>query len=182
MPVAAGGRIALAASVALPATDELTLINLDSCCIAPKLGTPFSRRAIASAPELRSGILVPVGRVFAGIFDRNTRNAVAIARPVRIDDGKIVTVAPRPPLAGTSDVFVSLARPNARKATDVDTVELTLDGKKPQMLFDGSDRIYAAWFAVTKASAELNVESKTVRIPARTLKLVPGRVTTVRLQ
>jgi hypothetical protein len=59
-------------------------------------------------------------------------------------------------------------------------VELTLDGKKPDMLFDGSDRIYAAWFGVKGATAQFAVASKALRLPPRTLKLIAGRVTTLR--
>lgn len=180
MPVHSAGRVALAPDIALPANAELSLINFDSCCTASKLGNPFARRAIASAPSLRSGLLVPVGRVFAGIFDRATRDAIAIAQPVRVDEGKVSTVAPRPPADGTSDVFVSLGRPNVRTTRDVDAIELTLAGRRPQALFDGSDRIYAAWYGVKGTSAELAASSKTLRLPTRVLKLTPGRVVTVR--
>lgn len=180
MPLHPGGRVALAQDVTLSADAELSLINFDSCCTPPKLGSPFTRRAIASTPSLRSGLSMPIGNVFAGIFDRKTREAIAIARPVRVDAGKVATVAPRLPAAGTADVFVSLGRPDVRASRDVDVVELTLDGKKPEMLFDGSDRIYSAWFGVKNGTAQLSVASKVLRLPTRTLKLTPGRVVTVR--
>ena len=180
MPVGAGGRVALASDVALPRDTELRLFNFDSCCIAPKLTHPFDRRAISSTRELRSGLLLPTGRVFSGIFDRATNEAIAIAPLVRVEAGKIAIVAPRPPGAGTSDVFLSLGRPDVRKKLDVDVIALTLDGKKPDALFDGSDRIYAAWFGVKGPSAQLASDSKTLRLTPRTLKLSPGRVVTVR--
>jgi hypothetical protein len=180
MPVGPGGRVSLASEIAIPPDAELRLINLDSCCTAPKLTHPFDRRALASAPKLRSGLLVPLGRVFTGIFDHATNEAIAIARPVRVDAGRIVTVAPRPPAAGTSDVYVSLIRSDVRLTGADDLVELTLDGEKPQMLFDGSDRLYAAWYGVKGTTAKLAVESKTLRLPTRTLGLTPGRVVTVR--
>lgn len=180
MPLHPAGRVALAEDVVLPPNAELSLINFDSCCTPPKLGNPFARRAIASAPSLRTGLLVPTGRVFAGIFDRKTREAIAIARPLRVEKGKVATAAPRPPAVGTADVFVSLGRPDVRASREVDLVDLTLDGKKPEALFDGSDRIYAAWFGVKSGTAQLSVVSKVLRLPTRTLKLTSRRVTTVR--
>jgi hypothetical protein len=180
MPLHPGGQVALAEDIPLPPGAELTLINFDSCCAPPKLGNPFARRAIASTPSLRSGLPVPTGKVFAGIFDRKTREAIAIARPVRVEAGKVATVAPRPPAVDTADVFVSLGRPDVRASRDVDVVELTLDGKKPEALFDGSDRIYAAWFGVKGGTAQLSVASKALRLSTRTLTLTSGRVVTVR--
>lgn len=179
MPLHPAGRVALAEDVALPPNAEVSLINFDSCCAASKLANPFTRRSTA-LPELRRGLLLPTGNVFAGIFDRKTREAIAIARPVRVETGKLATVAPRPPAPDAADVFVSLGRPDVRASRDVDIVELTLDGKKPDTLFDGSDRIYAAWFGVKSTTAQLSVASKVLRLPTRTLKLTPGRVTTVR--
>ncbi len=173
--------VRLAAEIGLPKNVELRLINLDSCCTEDsRLSHPFDRRAFASSPQLRTGLLVPVGRVFCGLFDHSTNEAIAIARPVHVEASKNVTVAPRPPAANSSDVYVSLTRPDVRRSGDVDPVQLTLDGKKPQMLFDGSDRIYAAWYGVRGSTARLEAESKTLRLPSRDLKLIPGRVITVR--
>jgi hypothetical protein len=180
MPVGPAGRIVLASDIALPPNSELRLINLDSCCTAPKLGHPFDRRAPASALCLRSGVLMPVGRVFAGIFDHTTNEAIAITQPVRVKVGEVVTVAPRPPAGGTSDVYLSLIRPDVRRTQQDDLVQVTLAGSKPDMLFDGSDRIYAAWFGVKVPRARLAVASQVLGLPARTLTLLPGRVTTIR--
>lgn len=180
MPVRAGGRVALASDVALSANAELILANLDSCCEMPMLGVPFTRRANASATGLRSGLPMPSGRVFAAIFDRTTRDAIALARLAFVESGKVATVAPRPPAGGTTDVFVSLTRPRARKARNVDVIALTLGGNKPDMLFDGADRIYAAWYGVNGATASLAGSSKTLHFATRTVKLTPGRVVTVR--
>lgn len=159
MGVGRSGRVALAADVTLPPNAELRVINFDSSCIAPNPGHPFDRRATASAAMLRSGLLVPVGRVFTGIFDRTSNEAIAIAPLVRVDAGKVVTVAPRPPAEGTSDVYLSLSRPNIRKSPDVEQIALSLNGKKPDALFDGSDRIYAAWYGVRRTTAQLDSQS-----------------------
>lgn len=179
MAVVPGGRVALAPDVTIPPNAELRLINFDSCCIGTGFVHPFDRRALPTASTLRSGLLVPAGRVFAGIFDRTTNEALAIGKLVDVAAGKSVMVAPQPPAIG-ADVFVSLMRPDVRKTRDVDTIRLTLDGVPPQTLFDGSDRVYAAWYGVQKSVAQLVVESKTLRFPSRELKLTSGRVTTLR--
>jgi hypothetical protein len=179
MPVAPGGRVALASSITIPSNAELRLINFDSCCSGTNFAHPFDRRALPTATALRGGLLVPAGRVFAGIFDRTTNEALAIGRLVDVAAGKVVSVAPRPPVNG-ADVFVSFMRPDVRKTRDVDTIRLTLDGVAPQTLFDGADRVYAAWYGVQKPVAKLVVESKTLRFASRELKLASGRVFTVR--
>jgi hypothetical protein len=178
MPMGAGGRIALAPDVKLAAGGEVSLINFDSCC-KTVLSVPFTRR-LADGALLHDGVMMPVGRVFAGIFDRRTREAIAIAKPVMVDTGKSITAAPRPPADGLSDVFISLGRPRLRQSREEDVVELTLNGKKPEMHFDGDDRIYAAWFGVKIGSASLAVSSRTLHLDARTLTLRSGKVTTVR--
>jgi hypothetical protein len=177
MPLEAGGRVALAPDVALPPGAEVSLMNFDSCCRVA-LGVPFTRR-VSDLRALYSGVMMPSGHVFAGMFDRRTRDAIAIARPVMVEGGKTVVTAPRAPAAGRSDVFVSLGRP-IRKSREVDVVQLTLDNKKPEILFDGDDRIYAAWFDVKSDAARFAVASKTLRLQERILTLLPGRVTTVR--
>lgn len=178
MPVGAGGRVALAPDVALPDGAEVSLMNFDSCCRVV-LGVPFTRR-LKDRATLQTGVMMPTGTVFAGVFERRTRDAIAIARPVRVEEGKAITIAPRPPAAGTSDVFVSLGRSRIRKSREDDIVQLTLNGKKPEMLFDGDDRIYAAWFSVQGSSAQFAVESKTLQLPERAVKLTAGKVSTVR--
>lgn len=178
MPVGAGGRVALASEIPLPADSEVSLINFDSCCTA-RLGVPFTRR-LADPTSLRGGVMMPAGRVFPGIFDRRSRDAIAIARPVLVAAGNTIVATPHPPNPGTSDVFLSLGRPRIRSTREADSVALTLDGKKPEMLFDGDDRIYAAWFGIKATTASLAMSSETLRLPSRTLKLSPGRVTTVR--
>lgn len=178
VPVRAGGRVALAPDVNLNAGQELSLINFDSCC-RKILAVPFTRR-LANNVALHAGVMMPVGRVFTGVFDKRTRDAIAIARPVMVEAGKSITAAPWPPAAGTSDVFVSLGRPRFRQSTAEDIIELTLGGKKPDMLFDGDDRIYAAWFGVKSGNAELGASSESFRFPARKLQLTSARVTTVR--
>jgi hypothetical protein len=178
MPIGAGGRVMLAPDVAVPDGREVSLLNFDSCCRVT-LGVPFTRR-LADEATLHRGVMMPAGRVFAGIFDRRTRDAIAIARPVVVEADKVATATPRPPAAGLSDVFVSLGRPRIRLSRDEDRVALTLNGKTPDMLFDGDDRIYAAWFGVKRGAASFAATSKTLRLPARTLKMVSGRVTTIR--
>jgi hypothetical protein len=178
MPAGAGGRVTLAPDVPLAAGQEVSLINFDSCCRVT-IAVPFTRR-LADVAALHGGVMMPAGHVFTGVFDQRTRDAVAIARPVVIDAGKAVTAAPRPPAAGLSDVFASLGRPRIRRAREEDVVELTLGGKKPDMLFDGDDRIYAAWFGVRSGTASFTAVSKTLRLQARTLTLGSGRVTTIR--
>jgi hypothetical protein len=179
MAVVPGGRVTLSAEITVPPNAELRLINFDSCCSGTNFVHPFDRRALPTAPTLRSGLLVPVGRVFAGIFDRKTNEALAIAKLVYVAAGKVVSVSPRAPANG-ADVFVSLMRPDVRKTRDVDTIRLTLDGVPPQMLFDGADRVYAAWYSVAGNVAHLAVESKTLRFAPRELKLERGHVVTVR--
>jgi hypothetical protein len=179
MPVKPGGRVALAPDVTLVPNTELRIINFDSCCSASSLGNPFDRRATAS-PSLRSGLLIPAGRVFVGVFDRTSNDALALARPARVEANKVITVKPQPPRAETADVFVSLIRPDVRRTREEDGVELTLDGAAPEMLFDGSDRIYAVWYGVPAKPAQLVLRSTTLQFATRTLALQSGHVTTVR--
>ena len=179
MPVEPGGRVALAADVSMPPNSELRLINFDSCCTASRFTHPFDRRALPTSRGLRNGLLMPPGRVLAGVFNRATNEAIALAPPAQVVAGKLTFVSPHAPANGT-DVFVSLMRPDIRHSRDIDPIRLTLGGRAPQTLFDGSDRVYAVWYGVEGKSARLVVESKTLQLAARDLKLAPGHVVTVR--
>ncbi|HKO03048.1 MAG TPA: hypothetical protein VJ032_15215, partial [Thermoanaerobaculia bacterium] len=132
MPVEPGGRVALASDVLMPPNSELRLVNLDSCC-ASRFTHPFDRRALPASRALRSGLLMPPGRVLAGVFNRATNDAISLAPLANVVAGKLTFVSPHAPPHGT-DVFVSLMRPDIRKSRDVDPIRLTLGGVAPQTL------------------------------------------------
>jgi 5-hydroxyisourate hydrolase-like protein (transthyretin family) len=173
--VVPGGRVALAAAVALPESAGLRLLHIPPRT-AKRPEKAFDRRL--SRSKARIGALFPAGSALAGVFDR-AGDAIALSRPVEIALGKTVFAAPRAPAAG-SDVLLVLDRPRLRSSWAADEVGLTLGSRKPDVFVSAIDRVFAVWYGVTGKSASLTLTSPTLRFDPRELTLRPGKVVTVR--
>ena len=125
---------------------------------------------------------MPEGDVLAGVFEKDGQ-AVALARPVHVARGATVYVDPRPPREGC-DVLVVLDRPGLRPRSQTEDAVLVLrtpgGDRRPDILSDTLNRVVAVWYGISGRTADLVVQSSTEHQPAETLRLLPGKVVTVR--
>ena len=173
------GRVALAASVPLADGSGLRLVHLRTIR-KEKLRRLFDRRV--PGDRVRRGVAMPLGSVFSGIFDKKSNDALALARPVTVQEGKTVFVSPAPPTIG-ADVFVVLTRPREVELGQ-DELSLSLlignDHRAPDVLIPAADHIVAVWYGLDGGKATLRTTSKTLRLDPVELTLTPGKVTTHR--
>ncbi|MGZ5443208.1 MAG: carboxypeptidase regulatory-like domain-containing protein [Thermoanaerobaculia bacterium] len=173
------GRVALEKSVSLPETASFRIAHLRGVH-GGKLWPLVDRRA--SAELARSGVPSLAGPTLAGIFDRRSGDAIALAKPVSVPFGKTVFVAPAPPAKG-SDVLAILDRPFGRNPGEKDlALRLAIDAKQhpPDALVEAADAVVAVWYGVEGRKATLRAESKALHLAPVDLVLRPGRVTTHR--
>lgn len=159
---------------------SLHLVNLESFASGPFLGPAFDRRA--SADKIGS-VRMPTGRVIAGVFDRKSGDAVALARPVKVTAGGMTYVEPAQPAHG-SDVLVVLDRPHVRAQSNAEVValQLNVDGqqKAPTVVADSSDRVYAVWYGVEGRRAEAVASGRELTFAGQEFALTPHHVITIR--
>ncbi|HVS31436.1 MAG TPA: hypothetical protein VMS98_08265 [Thermoanaerobaculia bacterium] len=161
---------------------SLRLLNLDSFASGPLLAPAFDRQA---SGQNVGPVRMPTGRVLAGVFDNESGDAVALARPVHVIAGGMTYAEPALPARGT-DVLVVLDRPNLRERRDAEIVALRLDvdgeQKPPAVFADSSDRMYAVWYGIEGRRARVVSNGRELTFPGREFLLLPRRVVTVRGQ
>ena len=140
----------------------------------------FDRRV--NAEVARRGIPVATGSVLAGIFDRKTDEAVALATPIEVKAGITSRVAPTPPAKGT-DLLVVLGRPRpgvlGKHLVDVG-LRVNRDVRKPDVLLASASNVFAVWYGVEGTEATLLAESSTLQLDPTKVQLKPGKVVTIR--
>ena len=178
LPLGPAGEIALSA----PRSNGLSLhaANLDTYLAGtPVISQEFDRRTKAN--EVRN-VRMPVGRILAGLFDVGTNEAVAVARPATLIEGRVLYVNPQPPAKG-ADVFAVLQRPRLRTTVKDDPVEVKLEyggsSRPPDVMADDAGGIVAVWYAIPAGPAKLRADSDHLQF-SREIVLREQRVTTVR--
>ncbi|HVE72527.1 MAG TPA: carboxypeptidase-like regulatory domain-containing protein [Thermoanaerobaculia bacterium] len=134
----------------------------------------FDRRLHTSVVQMPAGDSVILGR-----FDRRTNDAIALSRPIAVEARRTQRIWPTAPSA--SDVLVILRKPptlQLRKPAPL--ARLTLNGRDADVLVNATDRIVAVWYGVDAPRAEVALVSDSAHWEPRTLRLVPGKVTTIR--
>ena len=161
---------------------SLHLLNLDSFASGSLVAPAFARRA---SGDKVGPVRMPTGRVLAGIFDRKSGDAVALARPVNVTAGGMAYVEPALPARGT-DVLVVLDRPHPRARRDAEIVALQLDvdgqQKSPVVFADSADRVYAVWYGIQGRHMRVVVNGRELMFPGREFSLLTKRVITIRGQ
>jgi len=131
------------------------------------------RGGAASTP-----IRVLAGRVTGGIFDLETRDVVALFRPVDLRAGQRAHMNALEQTA--AGVFVVLKSPPVRrKKLDV-VLHVDERSMPPDDIVDAGIRTYAIWYSVKGARARLEVINDVVTYDGPELILHPGAITTRR--
>ena len=177
IPVAPAGKIAIPANKSMPDTEDLRLLSLEATA-AWKMGTPriFDRRV--KAADAHTLVQMPEGRVVVGRFDHATGDAVALSPVIDLKAGSPVFVWPEAPR--DSDVLVILDKPGELQTSKPLDVHLTIDKRPPDALLDGLERVIAIWYGLASRTATVAFQSTNAFWGGRDLRLVRGKVTTVR--
>lgn len=175
-PVVPAGFIRLSDEVAVPRDQGLRLVSLRADGHFLDWTPAFDRRV----PDPRQRVAMPAGVVLAGIFDRKSGDAVALARPADVGAGKSVVVRPAPP-ERHSDVLVIFRRPTL-PARDAMRLQLTdaRGARAPDAMLDAVDMVVAVWYGATGKRATVTFESERLMLRPVELTLTPKRVTTHR--
>jgi Carboxypeptidase regulatory-like domain len=174
MPVVPAGRIGIPANRAVTDGESLRLFSTRTEFWWTKSAWIFDRRLHSRVVQMPAGASVILGR-----FDRRTNDAIALARPVLVKEAQTQEVWPVEPNA--SDVLVILRKPPAlQMRKPAPSAELTLDGRKADVLVNGGDRIVAVWYGVDAPRAKIAFASDAAHWEAREIRLAPGKVVTIR--
>ncbi|HYC90746.1 MAG TPA: hypothetical protein VEO54_16130 [Thermoanaerobaculia bacterium] len=115
---------------------------------------PFERRA--SLNELSAPLRMPEGPLIAALYDAADQ-PLALARPVRVEAGKRVIVAPRLPSPGGAVLF-SLQRSHRSYPAAKLTLEQEGRRSEPDVMQESSARVVAIWYSVPGGEATLRFE------------------------
>ena len=134
----------------------------------------FDRRLQSREVPMPAGDTVIVGR-----FDRTTNDAIALSRPLVLREGPTQRIWPMAPK--NSDVLLILGVPaelQGRKPAV--SANLDLNGRVPDVLVKGGNRVVAIWYDVDAPRARLTFRSDAGRWDGREIRLTPGKVATIR--
>ncbi len=175
VPVIASGLVQLAEGIHPGPNERLRLIATRTEFFNDWTAA-FDRRV----RDYRRPVAMPAGEALAGIFDKTTGDAVAVARPVAIREGKTAIVRPLPP-ERDSDVLVILRRPLARERENVQLYLVDDRGRRrPDVFLHATDTVLAIWYGATGRRVNVTAEADTLFLSPLALTQTPKRVTTYR--
>lgn len=180
-PLAAAGRAVLSPQVLEAASGDLVLELLQADVPHEGNYVRWEIRRRKPAHEVGEGLLMPEGKVIAGLWDRKKRRFVALSRPFEVRGGRTVEAPLRRP-AGRADLMVRLARDRDDAASHTADLraELALEQtggeRPPDVKIEAARNIYAIWYSLPPGPAELRAESKGTYLPPRQLELAPGKI------
>lgn len=161
------GRVRVRMERQLTPDETVRLIALDG---GPR---PFGRRA--SPAEASAGVLMPAGRVIAGVFRGD--EAVALSRPITITAGNTTSVTVEPPRQGS--VLALLQHPPL-----AEKLELLLenDGRRlaPEVRVDATTLTYGIWYEVEPRPVRVRVGGSDLVSQSFEISLQAGNVKTLR--
>ena len=178
LPAIAGivpaGRIGVPADRSVAKTESVRLFSTRVKYPWANSVRVFDRRLHSRVVQMPAGDAVVLGR-----FDRKTNDAIALSRPITIKGGQTQLVWPESPK--TSDVLVILRKPPDLQLRRIPpSAELTLNGRKADVLVNGAERIIAVWYGIDAPRAKIAFESDAAQWQSREIRLTAGKVATIR--
>jgi 5-hydroxyisourate hydrolase-like protein (transthyretin family) len=153
-----------AARIGIPADQPLTDEEIFYAMSAERA---FTRSITADAQ-------MPLGAVVMGRFNRRTKDAIAIARPVQLRVDSTTRVWPKPPTQ--SDLLIVLSKPFKKEGSS----HLLLNDTAPDVLIDAPEQLLAIWYDLDLSRATLSLKSDVAFWEAREVRFTRGKVTTLR--
>ena len=130
--------------------------------------------------EVTSGrsVRMPAGSLIAALYDA-AGNPLALARPVRVEAGRQVTVSVREPSSGGA-VLLSLQRPSRDYGDGALTLEQNGQRIAPDVVHQLPARVVAMWCAVEAGEAALHFEGEGLPRNAIGIRIDNGKVAMIR--
>ncbi len=173
------GRVALIPERPLGEHHVLRLLHQDSHLQGNELGTEMSRRVKGVAAQ--AGVLMPQGKIIAGVFDNERQEYLGLTRPVEVLPGATTWVDPDRPASDRSTLLVILERPEhltERHRSDVEPKLALADGAvlAPDVVIPTRSRVFAVWYGLQGSTVTLSVRSRTVGIEPAEIRLRAGKI------
>lgn len=172
MPVVSSGQVSIPDDVTVPPNTNVRLFSLETVFYGRRQ-LAFDRRV----QDARRPAALPTGKAIAGIFDRQTNDAIALSKPFTVLAGKTVIVRPAPPTQG-SDIFVVLQRPHGTGSVEPRLHDGT--SRAPDVLVNGTNGVYAVWYGINARRVRLTAEGDGLFLPPKEIALEPKSVATFR--
>ncbi|MEA2572289.1 MAG: hypothetical protein QOI24_4290 [Acidobacteriota bacterium] len=137
---------------------------------------PLFVRDVTSTRETPA---MPAAKIVAILLDAKGR-AVGVSPRMAVLPGATSTLWPERPKRGDTIVALFLSRPSTspKRALDVAMAD-SAGSQHPSELVDGSDALFAIWYALTGPSARLILESHDYYIPQEQVDAQAGSVTLI---
>ncbi len=131
----------------------------------------------------KDGVLMPAGRVAAGLYDAARKEFISLQVPLNVPPLRSVAVSPVAPANGRADLILEVARPAItvkqpeKDEKDIDIALFTGDvTRRPTFLVRTHKKIIALWSQVPAGAARVDVSSPTAYLRDKDLRLRSGKV------
>lgn len=177
MPVVPAGRATVRSTPWVNPNLELRLLYAGRDP-AGGLRYELSRRKLVG--DLGDGLLMPVGNVLAGLWDRRNERYVALSRPFQIAPRTTVVAPLERPHSKVAHLVVYVDRPGGTVASDGKDLALTLtvDGRTrpPELAIATSWGLYSVWYELQPGVGVLEGGNERLALSPVTVKLPPGQI------
>lgn len=131
------------------------------------------------------GLLMPVGKAIAALWDPESRSYVAMSRPFQVRPRKTIEAPLEQPSQGSSHLVVELQRLDLPETVEADDVELSLHRgartvSPPDLEVSTADKVFAFWYGLESAPAVLRAETSHGFLKPLPLDLRSGRIELVK--
>jgi hypothetical protein len=155
--------------------ERIRLISL----IAQEPGAASHPLFVRDVTSTRETPAMPAAKIVAILIDEKGR-ALGVSPRMSVIPGATSTLWPERPKRSDSMVALFLSRPSTSPKTALDVAIADSAGSQhPSEIVDGSDSLFAIWYALTGPSARLTLESHDYYIPQEQVDAQAGSVTLI---
>jgi hypothetical protein len=136
-------------------------------------------REIPLLKAMKDGVMMPAGKVVAGIWDSVEKEYRALAPVVEVPARGSVEVIPQAPGTGEAAVVAVFRRPKPLTSLDDDVIVGLVSKDKviqPDAVARSTSRIRAIWFSLPAGSVRVDLRSSNILVPPTEWHLRSGRV------
>jgi hypothetical protein len=129
--------------------------------------------------ELGDGVLMPAGRVVAGLWDRYNRDYVALSRPFQVPPGVVMVAPLRLPERGGDYVVEArwrITEPPYEDAAAKFWIQAGERRIEPDLVVVAGLRSYAFWYELEVAEGDLRADTPSSLVDGQRMSARPGAV------
>lgn len=173
--VAPAGRIGIAGDEAAAAGHELWLLYADP---PPGEATGYELSRRRPLAEARDGVLMPAGRVLAGLRSRDGEGFAALSRPFRVEAGQTLPAPLERPSADRAWLIASVGYAHFLEPASLLTLAVPGEEKPRPPDFELTTRegVHAVWYDLEPRTVILAGGDAEVYLEPQTLELAGGQI------